>query len=127
MYEQLDDSVVATPGICYVPVALDNPLFDAFFYEVLCDDSGRASKVVLWIIRTAISKFCDGAAKGFHAVKTLIEQVTTVHDSVSVEVKYVLVTARDVYVEQVQWNMAKEYDGVPGEVYVQFIGLRAGL
>ena len=26
MYERLDDSVVATPGICYVPVALDNQI-----------------------------------------------------------------------------------------------------
>ena len=126
-YERLDDSVIATPGICYVPAALNNPLFDAFFYEVLCDDSGRASKVVLWIIRTTISKSCDGAAEGFEVVKTLMEKATIVYDSVSVEVKYVLVTPRSVYAEREQWNMAKEYDGVPGEVYVQFIGVRAGL
>ena len=122
-YRRLDDSIVVTPGKCYVAIAPNNPLFNAFFYEVITDRAGCASHVVLWIIRTTVSKTHDGVATGFREVKTLVKKAAALNDSVPVEVKYVLVVPDTLKKETVCWAMAKEFDDAPGNVYVQFAQL----
>ena len=56
-------------------------------------------------------------------MKTLIKKAAAPDDSVSVEVKYVLVVPDKLKKEIVRWNMAKEFDTAPGNVYVQFVRL----
>lgn len=118
-YERLDGLASVTPDTCYVSVALGNPLFDAFFYETSPVDAGSSSDVVLWLFRTAISNSHDEAAEGFDAVKTLVDKAAAVQNDV--KVKYVLVIPDAFDEAGVGWNMAREFDGTPRDVYMQFV------
>ena len=120
-YERLDDLVSVTPDTCYVSVALDNTLFDAFFYEISPVDAGSSSDVVLWLFRTAVSNSHNGAAEGFGAVKALVDKAAAAQNDV--KVKYVLVIPDYFDEAGVRWNMAREFDGTPGDVYMQFVGM----
>lgn len=125
MYTLLDE-VSVEAGTCYVPRAPNNPLFDAFFYEIPPDGADPAAEVILWILQVTVKTSHIGRADGFAIVEKLQTRAAT-ETGRAVRIKYVLVVPRGldrrVWTYSVEWRMAKEFDRVRGEVYVQFLRL----
>ena len=65
------DEVSVEAGVCYVPRAPNNPLFDAFFYEVPPEGADPAAEVVLWILQVTVNTSHMGRADGFAIVENL--------------------------------------------------------
>ena len=64
-------NITVDPLLYYCPTssALNNPLFDAFLFEVLSDE------VILWVLQITIQRNHDGVSKGFEMINTHMTQV----------------------------------------------------
>ncbi|KAI0702563.1 hypothetical protein C8Q76DRAFT_227085 [Earliella scabrosa] len=103
----------------YVPSTHTNPPFDAFYFET------SPEKVVLWVFQVTVQQAADRdthTSSGFDLIVDLLAKVrdSPEHRNAQVEVKYVLVVPQSTE-WAVEWNMAPEWEEVPGEVYIQFI------
>jgi len=101
----------------YCPSVLNNPLFDAFFFEV------SSEKVILWVLQITIQRDHDGAKKGFEIINAVMTQAQQSWPLLEVKVKYVLVVAYKEPGLDIEWNFASEFDHCPGDVFIQQIDL----
>ena len=110
-------SITINPSFYYCPSARNNPLFDAFFFEVSSD------AVILWVLQITIQRDHDGVSKGFEMIKTLMTQARQSRPDLEVKVGYVLVMAYKAPGLDVEWNFASEFNQCPGDVFIQQIDL----
>jgi hypothetical protein len=99
----------------YHPGAHNNPLFDAFFYQVLED------KVIVWVLQMTIKRDHNGSNKGFPIIKKLMERAERAQPGLSIEVKYVLVVPYSQPGWDVEWNF--DADFIKGDVFVQQVNV----
>ncbi|KAI0801533.1 hypothetical protein C8Q74DRAFT_1215090 [Fomes fomentarius] len=104
----------------HVPNASTDALFDGF-----CVDEKDESSVI-WIFQVTVSRFRGAAPSqsGFAMVEEIRAKVETARSGKRVEVKYVLVVPFEGK-WAVRWDMADGFSKVPGEVYVQFLSIKA--
>ena len=74
----------------YCPSALNNPLFDAFFFEVT-----SPAHVVLWVLQMMIKREHTGVPSGFEMISELRQRACDEWPGSSVEVKYVLIVPHE--------------------------------
>jgi len=111
--EYSDDVIPLVDNTSYYhPRSSTNPLFDAFFYQVL------ETKVILWVIQITKQRDRDESSKGFAIVNEL-KKVAQNAKGLPVEVKYVLVAPKGDAGWDAEWKFAPEFLEQEGEVFLQ--------
>lgn len=107
----------------YVPAKRTNPLFDAFFYQVVEQDEC----VRLWIIQAPTAKTYGDAETGYALIEELVKKVPVGY---VVERVYVLAVPLEhrVSLPRVVWDMPDGWNvALQGQVFVQFVDVKMSL
>jgi hypothetical protein len=99
----------------WIPMAPNNPLFNAFVIEF--KDSAQKIDAVVWILQMTLSKDYGGSSEGYQWIKLIKTEVKEAMKVNNVIVKYVLVSPADG-----RWKLPKKnWRSCKGDVYFQCV------
>jgi hypothetical protein len=109
----------------WIPMAQNNPLFDAFVIEFKFDDSHQKIDAAVWVLQVTLSRVHRGSSKGYEMIDVIrkktkramlaMARAYKIRKPGNVTVKYVLVSP-----EGGRWKLPeKDWETCEGDVFYQ--------